>query len=105
MSNYAIRDARPEDAADLVALRQAVFVETEFMLYGPGEYAASTEEVAEQLRRIGATDYSRSLVAATSTGMIGFLGVAGSSIPRLRHSASLFLGVLREHWGNGVGRA
>jgi RimJ/RimL family protein N-acetyltransferase len=105
MPDYAIRDARPEDAADLIALRQAVFGETEFMLYGPGEYSASAAEVAEQLRRIGDSGHSRSLVAETSAGLIGFIGAAGSPVPRLRHSASLFLGVLRKHWGKGAGSA
>lgn len=105
MPDFFIRDAGPADAAALVALRQAIFAETDFMLYGTGEYSASPEEVAEQLRRIAAAGHSRSLVADGSSRLIGFLGVSGFAIPRLRHSATVFLGVLRQFWGRGVGSA
>ena len=102
MTDFAIRDATPEDAVALISLRQAVFAQTDFMLYGPGEYSATPEEVASQLRRIAGSGHSRSLVAARSDELIGFLGVSGSSIPRLRHSASIAVGVLRQWWGRGI---
>jgi len=75
------------------------------MLYAPAEYSASSEELAEQLSRISPSGHSRSLLAERDGELVGFLGVSGSPVPRLRHSASLFLGVLRAHWGQGVGRA
>lgn len=102
---YSIRDAVAEDASALSALREAVFGETQFMLYGAGEYSASPAELAEQLGRIRASTHSRSLMADHDGELVGFLGVAGSSIARLRHSANLFLGVLRAHRGQGAGRA
>ena len=36
---------------------------------------------------------------------MGLLGVIGSSVPRLRHAAQLYIGVLRSHWARGVGSA
>jgi len=41
-----IRDLLPNDAEKLVAFRQALFGETDFLLYGPGEYSMTVEEVA-----------------------------------------------------------
>src|ERR1700687_4963964 len=40
-----IRDLLPNDAEKLVAFRQALFGETDFLLYGPGEYSMTVEEV------------------------------------------------------------
>lgn len=105
MNTFQVRDARPDDAQTLIHLRQKIFAETPFMLYGAGEYDFPAEQVREQLRRILASGCSRSLVAEASDALIGFLGVAGSSMPRLRHSATIALGVLKEHWGKGVGTA
>jgi len=105
MAEFSIRDALPEDAAALISLRKAIFGETNFMLYAPGEYSASPEEVSAQLAKIRNSGHSRSLLAETEGALIGFLGVMGSPIPRLRHSAQIVLGVLRSHWRQGVGRA
>ena len=35
--------------------------------------------------------------------LVGFLGVMGSSVPRIRHAATVALGVRRSHWGQGIG--
>lgn len=75
------------------------------MLFGAGEYQPSTDELAENLRRILASGHSRSLLAHSNGALIGFLGATGSPIRRLRHSANVFLGVLRDHWGHGVATA
>jgi RimJ/RimL family protein N-acetyltransferase len=105
MDKFSIRDAVPEDAAALISLRKAIFGETNFMLYAPSEYSASADELSAQLAKISNSGHSRSLLAETNNNLIGFLSVSGSPIPRLRHSAQLFLGVLRSHWRSGVGRA
>jgi len=105
MNAFSIRDASPDDAAALISLRKAIFGETNFMLYAPSEYSASPDELAAQLAKIRSSGHSRSLVAETNDNLIGFLGASGTPVPRLRHSAQLFLGVLRAHWRTGVGSA
>lgn len=105
MVTVAIRDAIPQDAAALIALRKAIFGETDFMLYAPNEYVASAEELSAQLERIAASGHSRAILAQIEGTPAGFLGVNGWPVPRLRHSAQLVLGVLRAFWSRGVGRA
>ena len=97
-----IRDAVPEDAAKLVALRQALFVETDFMLYGAGEYTSTEQEVASQIGRVSQVPASRNLIAEEDDTFVAFLAVIGSPVPRTRHAAYLALGVLRQWWGRGV---
>lgn len=101
--NILVRDAVPEDAGDLVALRRTIFGETDFMLYAPAEYAVSPVEAAEQIGRVRKSEHSRTIVASFDSMLVGFLNVMGSSIPRIRHSATVALGVQRSHWGQGIG--
>ncbi len=99
------RDAGPEDAADLLALRKVVFGETDFMLYAPDEYTVSVSDNAVQLEQIAKSGHSRTTIACADSELVGFLSVMGSPIPRVRHAALVALGVRRSHWGQGVGSA
>lgn len=105
MPRVVIRDASPEDAVALIGLRKSIFGETDYLLYAPGEYLMTPEEVSAQLEQIAASGHSRSLLAEIDGAPGGLLGAIGSSIPRLRHSAQIYVGVLRRHWGRGLGTA
>lgn len=97
-----IRDVTPDDAARLLAFRKALFAETEFLLYGPDDYALTVAEIAAQIERMSRDAASRSLIAENESGFVGFLSIFGSGVPRVRHAALLALGVLRAWWGQGV---
>jgi RimJ/RimL family protein N-acetyltransferase len=99
----SIRDAVPEDATALVALRKAIFGETDFMLYAPAEYTVTETEASEQIARVTKSGHSRTLVASSDLELVGFLNIMGSQIPRLRHSATVAIGIRRSHWGQGIG--
>jgi len=105
MDTFSIRDTRPEDAAALISLQRAIFGETSFMLFAPDEYLATPEEVSAQLAKVASSRSSRRLLAEDQGNLVGFLGLVGSTVPRLRHSAQLVVGVLRSHWHRGVGKA
>jgi RimJ/RimL family protein N-acetyltransferase len=104
MSEITVRDARPEDAGAYVSLQKTIFGETNFMLYAPSEYLVSPEEVSVQLEKIANSGSGRRLLAFDQRDLVGFLGISGSPIPRIRHAALLVIGVLRSHWHRGVGR-
>jgi RimJ/RimL family protein N-acetyltransferase len=104
MSEIIIRDARPDDAVAYVTLQKALFGETNFMLYAPSEYSVSPEDASAQLEKIANSGSGRRLLAIDQGDLVGFLGVFGSPIPRIRHSAQLVIGVLQSHWRRGVGR-
>jgi RimJ/RimL family protein N-acetyltransferase len=102
---FAIRDAVRDDAEALVALRLAIFAQTDFLLYGAGEYKATPAEVADQIDKIPGLGHSRALVAVEDGELAGMLNAWGSAIPRIRHAATLALGVRRASWGRGIGAA
>jgi RimJ/RimL family protein N-acetyltransferase len=103
--NFSICDARAEDAEALIALRRAVFGETDFLLFAPDEYTVSVSEVAAQLDQIAASGHSRVIVASFESEPVGYLQAGGSPIPRRRHAATVAIGVRRSHWGQGIGSA
>jgi RimJ/RimL family protein N-acetyltransferase len=104
-SALRLRDACPRDAERLVPFRQELFGQTEFMLYGPGEYTQTPAEVAANIERMAQIPTCRSLVAEVDDRFVGMLGVAGSPVPRIRHAATIALGVLRTCWGQGIATA
>jgi RimJ/RimL family protein N-acetyltransferase len=104
-SEVRIRDIAPQDAERLLPFRRELFGETEFMLYGPGEYAQTPAEVAAQIERAAQISTCRNLIAEADGRFVGMLGVVGSPVPRIRHTAMLVLGVLQSSWGRGVATA
>jgi RimJ/RimL family protein N-acetyltransferase len=97
-----IRNVITQDAERFVVFRQRLFGETNFLLYGPGEYLLTAEDVSSQIERASQVPTHRNLIAEDDEGFVGFLSIIGSSVPRVRHSAHLALGVLRSAWGRGV---
>ena len=84
MDAVVIREVLPEDADALVSLQLALFAESDFMLFGPGEYSATVEDVKSQLERARQLPTNRGLIAEGGGAPIGFLNVTGSPVPRLR---------------------
>ena len=103
--SIAVREATEADADSALALRAAVFAETEFMLWEPAEFKDTAADEAARIKRISAAPNSVFLLATEGNALLGFCAAMGGHVNRLRHSASLALGVLRSHWGEGVGFA
>ena len=103
MSAVQIRDVLPDEGAKLLELRLQLFSESDFLLYGPGEYSITPTEISAQIEKASKFPNSRALIAETEGSFVGFLSATGSPVPRIRHSAHLALGVARSWWGRGVG--
>jgi RimJ/RimL family protein N-acetyltransferase len=101
----SVREAVEDDAPSLLALRQIVFDETEYMLWEPAEFKDSVDDERGRIQRLNAGKNSRCLVATVDDVLVGFLNAMGAPVNRLRHATTLALGVRRSHWGCGVGSA
>ena len=100
-----VRHATEADAATILALRSRVFEETDYMLWEPSEFKDTVADEAARINRFNASTNSRFLVATLAEDSVGFCGVMGGAVNRLKHSASLAIGVLQSHWSIGVGYA
>lgn len=72
------------------------------MLFEPGERGTSLAEQRSIMNQF-AEDSSKIMLVAEDEGICGFCVLSGGQHKRVAHSASLVLGVLRPHWGQGIG--
>ncbi len=101
-SGIEIRSAVAADAEKYGALRRAVLSESRFMLRELSEYTPTPADLVAEIRRADDHLTSRILVAESAPDLVGFLVVQGATLRRLRHSAVVFMAVLRSHWGQGI---
>jgi RimJ/RimL family protein N-acetyltransferase len=97
-----VRDAIEDDAAQLLELRRRLSVETTFMLRESAELPVAADEQQQLIHRLANQRNSRLLLAEADGALAGFLAAFGGEPNRLKHSALLALGVLREHWSQGI---
>ena len=108
---YIVREAARTDAARLARTSGVLVTQTPFMLKCGGDPLPSSEQ-----ERLLITFSAQSLnwlvlLAARPRGplkrdeIIGSLKLTGGRAGRTLHTAQLGMGVVREHWGCGVGGA
>ncbi|MEQ8605018.1 MAG: GNAT family N-acetyltransferase [Marivibrio sp.] len=108
---YRIRPARPADAAVLRRFGAQLLDETPFFLRGPEERAADDAEMAGVIRSFegasGAAMMNAWVVRADGSEgpPVGEGVLIPGRLQRTRRTAVVGVGVLRAHWGRGLGRA
>jgi RimJ/RimL family protein N-acetyltransferase len=103
--SISVREAAEADAPRVLALRKAIFAETDFMLWEPSEFKDTAVDEAARIKRLNGAPNSRFLVALAESDLVGFCLAMGGSVNRLRHSATLALGVVQDYSSQGVGSA
>lgn len=99
-----IRVAEPADAGATIELRAAMAHESEF-LSEPDEVRANVEEQAEFLRKKLSSPVDLYIIAEVAGRSVGIASLDGSTRQRFKHGASLGLGVSRDYWRQGLGKA
>lgn len=97
-----IRTVKPEDADLLIKMLKQLDTETSFMMYEPGERTATADDMKnriEQWERSG----SLFLLLENEGGLAGFLSASRGEPRRIRHSAYLIIGILKDYRGHGYG--
>ena len=100
-----VRRAASSDAAGILELRTRLQTETSFMLLEPGEFQDSLEDEINRIDRLNRRDNCLIVVTEERGQLIGMLTAYGGETRRLRHRATLVIGVAREHWGKGAATA
>jgi RimJ/RimL family protein N-acetyltransferase len=102
--SFAVRRARPADAAALVALAEAVGSEPEGWLVTDGSWRSVGEE-RRYLRTIARYPHAAVYVAEEGDHIVGRLSLARDPHPASAHVADLGLMVAASHRRRGIGRA
>ncbi len=102
---FIIRSARPEDALALIALRQAVTTESDYMLTEPDECGSDEEQQRQWIQEHLDGPGKLCLLAEASGALIGSLGCENGHRRRIAHRGMFGMAV-RQGWRNrGVGSA
>ncbi len=100
-----IREARPEDAAEMIAYMRRVLAEPGINLITEvDEFSPTIEAEAHWIREIVRSDNSLFIVAEHEGRLIGQLTLRGEKRRNVHHSAVLGITVAREWRGQGIGR-
>ena len=101
----SIREARIDDAKNLLAYLQQVGSESDNLTFDAKgvPFTEEQERVYLDLRKCSLTNIT--LLAMEGEKIIGSLGVDTPSFERLSHRGEMGISVLKEYWGQGVGSA
>lgn len=99
-----IRLAVEEDAVGLLEAMQSA-ESSNFMLFGPGERNLSVEGTVKLIQMLSRNKEDALAVAILDKQVVGYIILRGETIPRVKHRASIVIGVHEVARGKGVGQA
>lgn len=95
------RTPRPDEAADLWEMMNALDNETKFMMYEPGERKRDIRRMTKLIAGGSADDYL--MAAYDKDRIIGYISAQRGAPRRIRHSAYIVVGVKSAYRGIGIG--
>jgi RimJ/RimL family protein N-acetyltransferase len=97
-----IRKIKKEDSEKFLNMLKQLDYETNNMMYEPGERKTSIEEMKINITNIY-TSNSLMLLAEEEENIIGFLSAERGFANRLKHSAYIVIGILKDYRGKKIG--
>lgn len=97
-----IRKVKLEDAEELLNMLKQLDSETKYMMYEPGERKTSIEEMKANIEQIDSSN-SLMLVAEEEEKIVGFLSAERGFANRIKHSAYIVVGILKDYRGRKIG--
>ncbi len=101
---YTIRPAERTDARQLALLRVRLDAETDHFDRFPGEDVLDEKGFLQLIQHETGIPHSL-LVAEVDRQLVGYARCVGFSLRRFAHKADFGVGVVRDCWGQGIGRA
>lgn len=101
--DLTIREAIPEDAAELLKMTRQIGRETEFLVMDEKGINLPEELLAIQLEDIYESPNNTLFVALLGEQIIGTASLKGSNEKRIAHIAELGISILKDYWGMGLG--
>ncbi|PXV67450.1 RimJ/RimL family protein N-acetyltransferase [Dysgonomonas alginatilytica] len=100
-----IREARMNDAEELVAVVKEYVEESEFIPYTQGEFNLTADEEATWIKSLIDSKNSLLLVATYDNRIIGNISLNGAQREMMKHTSCIGIGMLASWRGKGVGSA
>jgi len=98
-----IRNAKKEDAAELITYLNIVGGESDNLLFGANEFHMTVEQEAQYIESLSNSPTSALLVGVTDGKIICVGSIMASQRERIAHQCTVAMSVLKEYWGLGAG--
>lgn len=99
-----LRNAEPEDAAEMLAVLDQLYRETTFLTREPGELPFTEADERTFLQKEKGNPNARFAVAVVDGRIAGSCNLRIGSLRRTRHKAELGIALLKAYWRMGIGR-
>lgn len=103
-TRMTVRSAEPDDAPALIAMVHQLDRETTFLAREPGEFDMTEARERDFLQGCKESERCLYLVAVLDGVIVGNCNAVYGARQRYRHVADISVGVLKPHWGQGIGR-
>lgn len=100
-----IRRAEVKDASKIVEFNDRVGGETDFLSYGAGESGLTIRDQQKLIDRSIKIGTWLILIAEMNQQIAGLLNFRSDNRPRIRHTGTFGVMVLKNYWGIGIGRS
>lgn len=102
--NWILRCPTKDDAEELSILRILIDGETENLDREPGEALLTTDDFKRIIYEDNSSKTAIFLVADVNGKIVGFARCVGNNLSRFKHKAEFGICILKEYWGNGIGK-
>lgn len=102
---YTLRNAEPEDAAQMVSLLRRIDEQTIYLLREPGEFSMTVDQERAFLLERKRSAHVLMLVAETAGRIVGCAHAERGTLARTKHAARIGIALDKSCWGQGLGRA
>ncbi len=103
MAEIIYRDARVEDAEQIVSFYNYVGGETSFLSFEKDEYPMNAEQQADEIRSLEGNKTNRMLLACDGEEIVGIATIHSSGKIKARHDGELGIVVAKKYQGQGIG--
>ena len=98
-----IREAEPDDAAELVTFLNRVSLETDFTSLDRNGILMTDTEMELFLDKQAHSENQITLLALLNDEIAGFVNITADQRKRVRHIGDLFIVIGKKYWNNGLG--
>lgn len=101
--NITIREAIPDDAAQLLTVMRQIGQETEFLVMDEAGIQLPEELLALQLADLYESPSNVLFLALVDECIVGTASIKSQPERRIKHIGELGVSILKEYWGLGLG--
>ncbi|MGV3487995.1 MAG: GNAT family N-acetyltransferase [Tuberibacillus sp.] len=99
-----IREIEASDAEAFASLRSRLEDESDYMLFEAGEASRDPAKEEKKINEIKEDPYKEIYLLEDDGCLVGFIAVMGEGINRIKHRASVVIGILEAYNGRGYGK-